>query len=155
MESVRPRIPRRCIPTEADSACINRRLVCRVAQEQELASKAEQFSRDLIAEEAESQSQDGDSSAAELQGQYEALRAAVADLQAKIDALYKATFKGVETAVIAQASTSKTAAREATAAEQFDDLTEATFNLLGRQRPQVMQVCLFSKQLTQDWAYNA
>lgn len=62
-------------------------------------------------------------------------------MQSKIDELYGETFNGVKIELAAQASTSRSAATEAASKERFDDLNEATFGLLGRQRPHVMKVC--------------
>lgn len=62
------------------------------------------------------------------------------ELQAHIDNLYKDTFAGVEVELSPQASTSRTPATEASPKQSFDDLSESRFNLLGRQRPQVLKV---------------
>ena len=73
----------------------------------------------------------------------------VAELQSKIDALYRAAFSEVD--VVVPAPQSMSAERSTTSSERFPDLSEATFGLLGRQRPHAMKVrtgkfisCLFA-----------
>jgi len=61
-------------------------------------------------------------------------------LQQKIDGLYRTTFRGVEVEVAAAVPTSRAAEMQASPKERFDELSEATFGLLGRQRPHVMKV---------------
>lgn len=63
----------------------------------------------------------------------------VAELQVKIDALYRSSFSEVEVEVSAQQTSYAASEESVTSKEHFPDLSEASFGLLGRQRPHVMK----------------
>lgn len=72
----------------------------------------------------------------------------VAELQAKINALYRSSFSEVEVEVPAQKTGSAASEPQAISREQFPDLSEATFGLLGRQRPHAMKASLLLPQFS-------
>lgn len=64
----------------------------------------------------------------------------VAELQSKIDGLYRSAFAEVEVEVSALKPGNGRAVEQPSSRESFPDLSEATFGLLGRQRPHALKV---------------
>ena len=144
-------------------ACSRRwSVACCATQTEQLISEAERFAQEVDAESVAPLAAEDTGPTLELQQQLEHLQKQVgqelvvvhlspcsplisvfpqaAELQGKIDSLYRETFLGIEVKVSSQASTARTAATEQSPRERFDDLTESRFALLGRQRVHVMKV---------------
>ena len=71
-------------------------------------------------------------------------------LQIEIDNLYNKTFANITVTYTPESSSSEGAAQvQDTAEESFQDMSEATFGLLGRQRQRVMTVLPSKLQLVE------